>query len=261
MKPNKSLWYAAKSFLVEAQNRITRKVVLLGLHKTNEPELIRLGSYYGGWWVPVEALSQGFDSKVCISVGIGGDVTFDRELLEVRYRVIALDPLEQCVSFANETLADYSKFTAIPAGLWNQAGTQRFFSPKNSEHDAWSATNSQATPIEESQSFPVITLLDVLCEYPEVSISEYSILKMDIEGAEIEIIQDICSSNHRFNWLAIEMDCLSMIPFRSLRYRVIIIRKAKKLLQELGENGYVFRSNEKYNFFWIDGRNIHDPDF
>jgi len=253
MKSKKSLWYAVKSFLVEAQNRITRKVVLLGIQKTNEPDLIRLGSYYGGWWVPIESLSPKFDHKVCISAGIGGDITFDRELLEVGYRVIALDPLELCVLFANETLSNYSKFTAVPAGLWNETGTQRFFAPKNSEHDAWSVTNSQATSIEESQSFPVITIQDVLCEYPEVSISEYSILKMDIEGAELEVLRNLNTIEYRFDWLAVEIDYLSLIPFLSLKRRILAIHAMRTILKDLESTGYVFSLNERYNFFF-DGR-------
>lgn len=250
MKSNKSLWYAAKTFLVEAQNRITRKVVLLGVHKTSKPSLIRLGSYYGGWWIPIESLSPKFDNKVCISAGIGGDVTFDKELLDAGFQVLALDPLEQCVSFANTFLEGYANFSTLRAGLWIHTGTQRFFAPKESEHDAWSATNTQSTPLEDSRSFPVITLYDLLREYPEIVESEYSILKMDIEGAEFEVISDLCSIEYRFNWLAIEMDCLSLIPFRSIKSRITVIRKVKKLLRELARKEYVFRSNEKYNFFW-----------
>ena len=216
-----------------------------------EPELVRLGSHYGGWWVPKKSLSHELESKVCISAGIGGDVTFDKALLEAGFQVIALDPLEQCIVFANESLAKFREFTALQMGLWNQSGTQTFFSPQNLDHDSWSATNSQNTSISSSKDFKVTTPQSLIEDFPEVERAAYTILKMDIEGAELAVIPALCDLDHTFNWLAIEFDHLALIPFFALFKRARMILKARLLLRSLSFKGYTVRHFEGFNVFFL----------
>jgi hypothetical protein len=71
-------------------NLLTLKLTILGNFKREDFKLLRLGTEYGGWWIPLSALEDD-RSKVLVSVGLGYDVSFDSELIERGFRVIGLD--------------------------------------------------------------------------------------------------------------------------------------------------------------------------
>lgn len=243
-------WFDLKAFLVEVQNRLTRRLLFLGIHVNNELNLVRLGSYYGGWWIPERSLSSSLDKKVCISAGIGGDVTFDEAILKAGFQVIALDPLEVCVNFAKDRLTKYSRFTAMQAGLWTHSGVQRFFAPRKTDHDSWSATNSQSTSFESSKEFEVISLENLLDLHPDIHNSEFSMLKMDIEGAELQVISSLLQVEHKFDWIAVEFDHLALIPFLSFLKRLRVTMQSRSLIQCMESSGYILKFHESFNLFF-----------
>ena len=87
-----------RHFLVKIQNLVVLKIVTFGFMSVNDyAPLIRLGSNYGGWWIPKSILEDNSKSRVLISAGLGFDVTFDKALLDAGFEVIGLDPLEESV--------------------------------------------------------------------------------------------------------------------------------------------------------------------
>jgi hypothetical protein len=70
---------------------------------------------------------------------------------------------------------------------------------------------------ELTSDFDVIALDSLPIEFGENS---FVILKMDIEGGEESLMPFICSKGLKFDYLAIEMDCLSLIPFFSFEKRI-----------------------------------------
>jgi len=54
---------------------------------------IRIGSEYGGKFIPVEILNREVDSKFIVSCGAGTDVSFDIEMINLySFKVLILDP-------------------------------------------------------------------------------------------------------------------------------------------------------------------------
>lgn len=213
--------------------------------------LIRLGSNYGGWWIPKDVFEDKDLTRSLISAGLGFDVTFDKELLDAGFEVIGLDPLEESVIYANNELQQYPKFTGINVGLWKETGIERFYPPKNSSHDSWSATNVQNAVETNFVEFSVISIHDLFSRFPQLESTEYCAIKMDIEGSEIELIPKVIEFRKRFDLLAIEMDFLSLIPFLSLWTRICMICCARKMLKDLKQKNYKLVMNENFNFIWI----------
>jgi FkbM family methyltransferase len=250
-----------KHLLVAIQNWVTIKISIFGFNsKPNKVELVRLGSDYGGWWLPSAAMSNSHIDRVAISAGLGFDVSFDKSLLELGFTVIGLDPLADCVAHANSKLAEFRRFTSLEKGLWKTTGVQSFFPPKHSEHDSWSATNIQQSPESMTKTFEVISLNDLFIMYPQLEKCDYRILKMDIEGSELEVMKSLTTIQYRFDFIAIEIDFLSLIPFLKFGHRISMIKEARSLLRSFQAAGYQLVKTENFNYFWLPAKsNFHMP--
>ena len=241
---------SVQHYLVDLQNFCVVKIVTFGFKsiKVKSP-LQRLGSSYGGWFIPTDAILENFKSKLLISVGLGHDVTFDKLLLDRNFTVLGLDPIEECVDYAKSQLGSRN-VTLLKCGLSTFSGTQTFYPPKNSEHDAWSSTNAQNVSTQKAKAFEVICFEDLYSKYCQEK-NDFLILKMDIEGGEEAILHNFNLVSHTIEMLAVEMDFLSLLPFRSLTRRVAKIRSARIILQRLRHGGFHFVHSEGFNFFWL----------
>jgi FkbM family methyltransferase len=238
--------------LVKIQNMLVLRIVTSGFKSSKEiSTLVRLGSEYGGWWIPKSILEKDSIKRILISAGLGFDVTFDEALLKSGFEVIGLDPLQESITFANKYLSNYSNFKALNMGLWTSTGIEKFFPPKNIFHDSWSITNIQNTPNYESNEVSTISMMDLIIQYPQIKEAAFVILKMDVEGSELEILKDFKIISCSVNYLAVEFDFLSLIPFRSLKKRIKLIFTARKILRNIRAEGFQLIKNENYNLFWI----------
>lgn len=234
------------------QNHFVLKLVTKGFKNTPpDLELVRLGSDYGGWWAPVNLLNLNLGNKCLVSAGLGFDVSFDKEMLSQGFFLIGLDPLKESIEYAQSILPNECNFDLVPKGLWNSTGVKTFFPPRNTQHDSWSISNLQHTERELTKSFPVVSISDLLLQFPKITESSHAYLKMDIEGAELEVLSEVAQINFQFEVLAAEMDFLSLIPFCDLKQRITMIVEARKLLGKLRECGYQLVFHEHFNFFWL----------
>ncbi len=240
--------------LVRFQNKFTIYLSVAGFrHPIWEPiQLHRHGSDYGGWWVPKSSnLPRG--KKILVSAGLGFDVSFDKLMLEDGYFVIGLDPISRSYLYACEELKAYTDKLLLNKGISTFDGKQKFYAPKIPSHDSWSISNSQETAEELTDDFDVIAIDSLPIEF---GANSFVILKMDIEGGEESLIPFICAKGLKFDYLAIEMDCLSLISFSSFGKRIRKILIVRNLLTALSESGYKLIKNENFNFFWIHSDSI-----
>ena len=240
-----------KHWLVAIQNIIVTKIVSFFYLKNVSLDLTRLGTNYGGWFIPENILHAIDKKRVLVSGGLGHDVSFDKILLEKGFEIIGLDPLSECCDFARKELGDSKSVSIIEKGLWTNSGNIDFFPPKNKTHDSWSITNTQSALPQEATTFKVISLTDLIREYPSIGNSDFSMLKLDIEGAESEIMKKLFTSDYKFDFVGIEMDFLSLIPFLAIKRRLRAIINARQNMKIFQSAGYIFVLKENFNFFWI----------
>ena len=216
-------------------------------------KLVRLGSPYGGWWIPAE-VDKDLRAKALVSAGLGFDTSFDEAMLEKCWSVLGIDPLSECCDLAEERLNKYPKFQVLNAGLSVEDGYQTFFQPKNPNHDSWSTINAQQVDNPLSIDFPVVSLKGLVKRHKILEDAEYRYLKMDIEGAELALFQESMADFAQFDFLAVELDFLSPIPFREFRLRFRRIRYMRQILRELYLEGWNLVHVENSNFFWGKSR-------
>ena len=238
------------SFLVKIQNYIVIALLRTLFLRRTSAELVRIGSFYGGWWVPKKVLSNQAFSRTLISVGLGHDVSLDRALLENGFNVIGLDPLIECVEKASEELNHFQNFKVLHAGLWTHDGVEEFYAPRAEVSDAWSLSNIQGTSTQNKKIFPVISFKTLKKSLPSISNSDFTFLKMDIEGAELPLLKTLKSEIQEIDYLGVELDFLSLIPLISIKKRCTSISQAIKLLKALEKSGLTLIHTEKFNFFW-----------
>jgi FkbM family methyltransferase len=158
------------------------------------PAIQEFGSKYGRWGIDTSKLSP---STVVVTFGLGDDVTFERELIE-RYgcQVHGSDPTPNSVAFIRKTM-QHPNFHAHTVALMDHDGTVSFALPPDAESVAVSASAvaGYVQTNEEVFAVPCLTLLSARTAF---DVPKIDVLKMDIEGAEYQVIAQAVAQG----WLA-----------------------------------------------------------
>ena len=182
----------------------------------------KIGTGYGGWFVPVGLLPH---LSLCYGVGAGEDISFEIELIErCGCEVYCFDPTPRAQRHVEllRTNTDRSISTLInnkagvyykigprcldrlhfhPFGVWSQDKIMRFYSPENPTHVSHSIVNLQRTQrYFEADCRTIKTLMQTFGH------ADLSLLKLDVEGAEYEILSSMLDSNIRPAIICVEFD-------------------------------------------------------
>ena len=223
-----------------------------------KPICIRLGSNYGGWWVIPWGLSE--DTKI-LSLGAGEDISFDIELVnKFNCCVNIYDPTKRAIDHFSQIKKNYGKesfrsytdhgsqpveaypleklvnqISFIKQAVWVHSGTIKFYKPENPAHVSHSIIQSK-TNLEHE----IVKCVDIL----EIPIQKFNIIKLDIEGAEVQVISRLLESvdkKHLPNQVLIELDKFKEPTFSNffelIKFNDLMLIKGFNLLKR-----------EKYNF-------------
>lgn len=158
----------------------------------------RLGSIYGGWTVPVDMLDA---SSVVMSVGVGDDISFDQALSD-RFgcTVHGFDPTPRSIQFIEELRPD--NFVLHRFAISDVDGTARFFPPEKDHHISYSLVErTSERPAIEVTTLRLSSAIGLISDGRNVDL-----LKLDIEGAEVQVVEDMVRSGIRPKVLLIEFD-------------------------------------------------------
>lgn len=192
--------------------RAKTRAVLIGkaIRAVARADLVRLGSSYGGWWIPRDALHPG---SICYLAGVGEDVSFDLALIkEVGCEVWALDPTPRAIAYA-ATVSE-PRFHFIPEGLWSDDAELRFYEPTDPSHVSHSVRSEQ-----HGDGFFVARVRGMRSLMSSLGHEKVDLLKMDIEGAEVEVIEDLIENGPFPSVLCVEFDAPEPVAKTLLRVR------------------------------------------
>lgn len=238
--------HSMKSVIVRFLNWFTLKLALLGFRHLTSTTLTRVGSPYGGYWIP-DPVKSSLQFDAFISIGLGRDISFDAALLNFGMFGIGVDPireyLESAVSITREL--DLIKDYSLVSKAITQSGEDLVLYPP-STGDSWkTASNAIDANSSHGTKFPGVSLGQLMSELPERCTSV--IIKLDIEGTELEILRDQAISDSRINYLLIEFDCLSLIPAKRLLLRLRRIIEARKAISKLYRKSFKIVKIEEFN--------------
>ncbi len=224
------------NYIRRANNKVGRTFVKQWLRPKGHGDLARLGSQYGGWVVPTSLFSS---SSVCYCVGVGEDITFDLALIQqFGCQVFAFDPTPRAIEHVNKNAYDNPAFHFQPVGIWSRDELCKFYAPENPQHVSHSVVNLQSTAeYFEAECKRLSTIMR------ELGHDRIDLLKLDIEGAEHEVIENLLAEDLRVNVLCAEFDQPS-----PLSTTIATVRKLQRA-------GYQVVSIEGWNFTFVSGRN------
>ena len=156
----------------------------------------RLGSDYGGWVVCPRLISP--DSLV-YSVGVGEDISFDLAMI-ARFGVTvqAFDPTPEALAWISRQVLP-AEFVFHPLGLASFDGIGRFVRPRP-DYVSYRLASDGASDGEVVEG-PVHRLVTITQTLGHTRID---VLKMDIEGAEYDVIIDLCADGVPVDQLLVE---------------------------------------------------------
>jgi len=216
--------------VLRIRNRAAREALPLLLRPDVRDDLVRLGSDYGGWWVPAADVKP---DVVAYCAGAGEDITFDLALHVAGCRVTTFDPTPRAIAHVEAVAPSDDRFRFLPVGWWSQKDTLRFYAPRDPAHVSHSALNLQAT--QDYFEAPVNTVAALMRELGDTRVD---LIKMDIEGAEYEVIDSLLRDGPLPRTLCVEFD--QPKPLRRTFKAVARLRAAGYDLVKMDRWNYTF---------------------
>jgi len=156
------------------------------------------GSKYGGFYVASDSFNE---NTVVYSFGIGQDISFDNSIInKYNCSVYGFDPTPKSIEWIS-IQKELSNFHFYPYGIAAQSGEVEFFLPKNSNYVSGSILQNRNVNLRESIKVPMHTLSDIT---KKLGHSHIDILKMDIEGAEYNVLPSILESGIMVKQILVE---------------------------------------------------------
>ena len=156
------------------------------------------GNQYGGFYVYPALLNS---DSVVYSFGIGEDISFDQAIIERHEcKVYGFDPTPKSINWVEgQKLPD--NFSFHKYGIAKESGEVSFFLPKNPEHVSGSAVHQTNVEHNDNIIVDMKSFADIIAELKHERID---VLKMDIEGSEYDVLENILNSNIQIDQILVE---------------------------------------------------------
>jgi len=223
-------------------------------------QLVRIGTKYNGWYCCRELLGSGRTAVCC---GAGEDISLDVALnAEWNMRVICVDPTPRSIRHIESLLAagrdgrpmlieagplhyemtgfQAANFTFVPRAVWSTDGVLDLFAPKDPAHVSYSAMNLQHT--SEKIQVRSSSVGSILAEF---GVAQLSLLKLDIEGAEYEVLHSMLAAGIFPDQLLVEFDEVNQ-PKTPLFWLELM-----RALRALRAAGYQLVHRERANYVFV----------
>lgn len=218
-----------------------------------------LGTNYGGWSISINAKLD--KNSIVYSGGVGEDMSFDLKL-EDKYKckVFLIDPTQRAIkhyeevkefyntkinNFSGNIQSDYlyniidlnpdfNNYTYINKGLYKEKNRLKFYKQTNSNYVSQSLVSNMFG--KEYDEVHVDSIKNIMKEYNH---NKIDLLKLDIEGSEIDVLNQMLNDQIYPRYLCIEFDLLLKNKDPN--------NLTQKLVKRLQENNYKILENKNLN--------------
>jgi FkbM family methyltransferase len=181
------------------------------------------GNTYGGFYLCPELLDE---NSIIYSFGIGEDISFDNAIIKNHNsNVFGFDPTPKSINWVKSQKVN-DKFHFYEFGISDKSGFVEFYLPKNPEHVSGSIITQKNIDIMKKVNVEMKSLGDIMNELGHKHID---VLKMDIEGSEYDVIEDILDSKILITQILIEFHDRF---FENGNY------KSKEVIKKMNRRGY-----------------------
>tara|TARA_Y100000768_G_scaffold189704_1_gene142102 strand:- start:4215 stop:6011 length:1797 start_codon:yes stop_codon:yes gene_type:complete len=232
--------------------------------------IVRFGTEYGGFYYP-ENLDGLDENSIVYCIGAGEDISHDIMVAnKLNCKVYIMDPTPRAIEhyklvkdvFEGKQALVYSKSIGggQPMEYWNilmkhkipvdnmvykeygigaEEGTHKFYLPSNKEYVSCSLVEGR-----KSSEYININVKKLKSVMNELGHNKIDLLKMDIEGSECDVIENMLKEEIYPKYLAVEFD---------LAFHGENIRDAERynqMIQKLIENNYelIYKNHSDFTF-------------
>ena len=197
-----------------------------------------IGTEYGGWLIDLDRIAP---NSTVLSAGVGEDVSFDVFLMKNKNcKIVGIDPTPKSHRFI-ENSAPMKDFKLVKKALTSRDDDViTLYKNKNPSHVSESILDSHHSVLHfDSYYASTLTLQSLFDEYDNISV-----VKMDIEGAEYDVIETLekipesvthfCVEFHHFctsKTIEDTKHCINILD--SLGFKNYVEKPSPKLLNEL----------------------------
>ena len=246
---------------------LVKKILKLDAHAgvSSLKNLTYIGFTYHGYHIPANYFDT---SSICYCVGAGTDISFDIELV-TRYQsqVFIFDPMPYAADHFNELLDRTSRnevFTIgegastynynikmkqmdrlqfIKTGLWNEKKLVRFYNPAQEAYAGHSIIKLQNT--DKYVEAEVNTLSNIM---KELNHHQIDVLKIEIEGSEYAVIDNILKDKVNVKMILVEFDEFHHRKGKNIE----TLKRIRRTTEKLFNAGYkLVHSTEYYKRTFI----------
>lgn len=159
--------------------------VVKHLKRTIRCKAVWYGNDYGGFYVNPDLITE---NAIVYSFGIGWDTSFDNKMIASHQcKVFGFDPTPTSIDWVKKQSLS-KKFHFTPVGIGTETAKVDFFLPIQEHHISGSATHQSNVSTHDKVEVQMKSLKDIMQELGHTRID---VLKMDIEGSEYEVLENI----------------------------------------------------------------------
>lgn len=222
-----------------------------------------LGTNYGGWAIPINAKLD--SNSIIYSGGVGEDISFDLKLQDkYKCKIFLIDPTKRAIKhyeevkqmFKTKTIAlsgniqnDYLKniiglnpnfenFNYINKGLYREKTKLKFYKQTNPDYVSQSLVKNMFG--QEYDEVEVDSIKNIMTDNNHTKID---LLKLDIEGSEIDVLNQMLDDEIYPRYLCIEFDLLLKNKDPN--------NLTQKLVNRLQSNNYKILENKNLNITFV----------
>lgn len=181
------------------------------------------GNDYGGFYLCPNFLDE---NSIVYSFGIGEDMSFDNAVIKNHNcNVFGFDPTPKSVEWI-KTQETSNKFQFYDFGISNKNGIVNFFLPKNTGHVSGSLDLQININENRKINVEVKSLSDIV---DRLGHKHIDVLKMDIEGSEYDVLENILNSKIPITQILVEFHDRLFLNGHL---------KSKKIIEKMKNCGY-----------------------
>ena len=223
----------------------------------------RFGTNYGGWNLPT-AIDLSAES-IIYSGGVGEDISFDI-LVQEKYKsnIILIDPTRRALKHYEEvqnyyktgkieftgdiqpdyirvigkSKPDFSKFTFVEKGLWSEKTDLKFYKPTNEKYVSHTLIENMY-----SNNYDMVHVDSIKNIMENLGHTHIDILKIDIEGSEIVVLNKMLDDQIYPKYLCIEFD----LKLKNVDHK----NETSTVINRLLNNGYILAENNNFNCLFV----------
>ena len=222
----------------------------------------RIGTNYGGWVIPSPISLN--STSVIYSAGVGEDLSFDLELqCKTGATIWLIDPTQRSVKHYEEVIQyyesqsdftgniqpdylshlcvldpDLSKLQYVNKGLWKNKTTLKFYKQTNESY-----VSQTFIPDLFGGNYDTVDAVSIRDLMMENDHKHIDLLKMDIEGAEVAVLNQMLDEEIYPKYILVEFDLYLKGKDTN--------RETDVLIQRLQQAGYSILANEKMNITFV----------